>query len=178
MAEALILGVTGSVAAYKAVEVASLLVKEGIEVHCVLTANAARFVAPLQFSSLSGMPAYSEMFQERGQMLHISLAERAGLLLVAPASANFIGKYASGIADDLLTTTALSLSCPVILAPAMNSRMWQHPAVQENVRRLKERGAVFIGPEVGRLACGMEGIGRLAAPEKIVAEAVRLLRRR
>jgi phosphopantothenoylcysteine decarboxylase/phosphopantothenate--cysteine ligase len=174
--KALILGVTGSVAAYKAVFVASELRKHDVEVFSVLTRNAAEFVTPLQFSSVTGMPAYVEMFEQRDEMTHISLADKAGLLLVAPASADFIGKYANGIADDLLSTTALSVDCPALLAPAMNSRMWLHPAVQENVKRLVERGVEFIGPEEGRLACGTSGIGRLAEPGAIVSRVLELLK--
>lgn len=173
-----ILGVTGSVAAYKAVYVASTLRKHGVEVDAVLTANAARFVTPLQFGSVTGRPVYMEMFSERDDIVHVSLADRASLLLVAPASANFIGKYANGIADDLLSTTAVSVDCPVLLAPAMNSRMWGHPAVQANVESLRKRGVVFVGPGEGRLACGAEGIGRLAEPGEIVSEAVRILESR
>lgn len=177
MGKSVILGVTGSVAAYKAVHVASGLRRRGIEVYCVLSANAMRFVTPLQFSAVTGLPAYHDMFAERGDIPHVSLAEQAGLLVVAPASANFIGKYAAGIADDLLTTTAISLDCPVLLAPAMHSRMWLHAAVQANVERLRQRGALLIGPDSGRLASGAEGIGRMADPEKIVAEALRILGR-
>lgn len=171
----LMLGITGSVAAYKAVFIASELRKRDVDVFCVLSRNAAEFVTPIQFSSVTGRPAYLEMFQEREEITHISLADCAGLLLVAPASADFIGKYANGIADDLLSTTVLSVDCPVALAPAMNSRMWLHPAVQENVKRLKNRGCEFIGPEEGRLACGASGPGRLAEPETIVNHVLGML---
>lgn len=159
----IILGVTGSIAAYKAADLASRLTKAGCGVHVVMTKHAAEFVTPLTFQTLSRNAVTTGIFDEKESWHpgHIALADRADLLLVAPATANVIAKLAHGIADDALTSIALATQAPLLIAPAMNGKMWQHPATQENVATLKARGAEFIGPEEGLLACGYEGIGRL-----------------
>ena len=159
----ILLGVTGSIAAYKAADLASRLVKAGHDVHVVMTANATEFVAPLTFQTLSRNAVTTGIFDEKESWNpgHIALADRADILLIAPATANVIAKLANGIADDALTSIALASLAPLLIAPAMNGKMWMHPATQENVARLKSRGAKFIGPEEGLLACGYEGLGRL-----------------
>ena len=165
------LGVTGSVAAFKAAALTSRLVQEGARVTVVMTAAAQRLVGPATFESLSRAPVVTDLW-ERAQALqpaHISLAEQAEALLVAPATANFLGKLAHGLADDALSCLALAADCPVVIAPAMNDRMYAHPAVQANVALLKERGCVFVGPVEGRLASGKVGRGRLAELGDILA---------
>jgi len=159
----ILLGVTGSIAAYKAADLASRLTKAGHDVHVVMTANATEFVTPLTFQTLSRNAVTTGIFGEKESWNpgHIALADRADILLIAPATANVIAKLANGIADDALTSIALASLAPLLIAPAMNGKMWMHPATQENVARLKSRGAKFIGPEKGLLACGYEGLGRL-----------------
>jgi len=175
---AILLGVTGSIAAYKTAEIVRLLRKRGFDVKVVLTENGARFIGAETLAALSGHPVYSEMFvPSRNESIgHISLSDWADMLLVAPASANIIGKFAGGIADDLLSTVFLSCECPVIIAPAMNVRMFAHAVVQENIRKLRELGASFIGPESGELACGTSGRGRMSAPATIVEAAASIAR--
>lgn len=165
-----VLGVTGSVAAYKACDIISRLKKHGIDVHVILTKAGTEFITPLALESISHAPVVTDMFSRETpwEIEHIALAKRADCFLVAPASANFIGKAAAGIADDMLTTTILATKAPVLVAPAMNSNMYQHPQVQENIQKLKERGYRFIEPSTGLLACGDTGVGRLAEVEKIV----------
>ena len=164
----IILGISSSISAYKACDLTRLFVKAGYSVHVVLTENAKQLVTPLTLETLSGHPVYSDSFaRDAREMGHIELKKDAALFLVAPATANIIGKFANGIADDLLSTTFLSVKCPVLIAPAMNPNMWAHPAVQENIKRLKSWGVTFIDPEEGKVACGDEGAGRLADIEKI-----------
>ena len=168
----IVLGVTGSIAAHKAADLTSLLAKQGFAVHVVMTADAQKFITPVPFRTLSRNPVITDLFDEQGwQPTHINLADEAALLLIAPATANIIAKLAHGIADDALTCIALALNskAKVLIAPAMNGKMWQHPATQANVATLKKRGAEFIGPEKGMLSCGYEGIGRLWPVEKIGA---------
>ena len=167
----IVLGVTGGIAAYKAVEIASRLKKAGAEVRVVMTRAAASFVAPLTFREITGQAVATSMWTEipAHHVEHIALAELADLVLVAPATANFIAKAAAGIADDLLTTTVLATRAPLYIAPAMNTGMWENPVTQENVMRLCERGAQVIPPAEGLLACGTTGAGRLPEPEEIVA---------
>ncbi len=166
----ILLGVTGSISVYKACEVARRFIKGGAELRVVMTNNAARFVSPMLFEVLTNAPALSDMFPESGDRLaHVDISAWADLFLIAPATANFIGKAAAGIADDLLTSTLLAFDGPVLVAPAMNDRMWANTAVQENVSRLRERGFGFVGPGKGELACGDAGPGRLADIEDIVA---------
>jgi len=174
------LGVAGGIAAYKAAEICSTLVKEGASVHVVMTEHATRFVGPVTFQALTGNQVITGLWDEPRQyeIAHVSLADKADLLLIAPATANILGKIASGAADDMLSTMVMATRAPVVLAPAMNCKMWENPIVGANVERLESLGYVFVGPEVGRLACGEEGIGRLAATEKIVQAVIECLARK
>ena len=173
MKRRIVLGVTGSIAAYKAAELVRLFVKRGADVHVVMTPAAREFVAPLTFQTLSRNPVWSEPFArtEAWKPDHISLADLADVVVVAPASANTIAKMRAGIADNLLTSTLLATRAPIIVAPAMNDGMWDNPATQENVAVLKSRGVRFVEPETGELACGTSGRGRLCDIMKII-EAV------
>lgn len=175
----IVLGVTGSIAAYKAAEITSRLAKLGANVHVVMTADAQRFITPLAFKTLSRNPVVTDLYDEEEgwKPAHIKLADEAGLLLVAPATANFMAKLAHGLANDALSCIALALNpgTPVLIAPAMNGKMWLHPATQQNAETLRGRGVHFIGPEEGMLSCGYEGLGRLFEPEKIVQRALELL---
>jgi phosphopantothenoylcysteine decarboxylase len=175
----IVLGVTGSIAAYKAVELTSQLAKEGLDVRVVMTANALRFVTPLAFKTLSRHPVVTDLYDEEEgwKPTHIHLADEADLLLIAPATANVIAKMANGLADDALTCIALALNprAKILLAPAMNGKMWLHPATQQNAATLKQRGAEFIGPEEGMLSCGYEGVGRLWPVDAIARRAAALL---
>ena len=172
----IIVGVTGSIAAYKAADLVSKLVKRGHEIHVALTPGALEFVTPLTFQTLSRNPVMSDSFRhERWEPGHVSWADRADLLLVAPASANTIAALAHGFASNPVTAIALATLAPVLIAPAMNGKMWLHPATRENVEKLQSRGVHFIGPEAGLLACGYEGIGRLWDVEGIVSRAEELL---
>ncbi|MDH4099664.1 MAG: bifunctional phosphopantothenoylcysteine decarboxylase/phosphopantothenate--cysteine ligase CoaBC [Nitrospirota bacterium] len=172
-----LLGVTGSIAAYKAVEIARGLVKKGALVQTVMTASACRFVTPLTFAAVTGQPVFTNEidFTENGEMSHISLAAQSDLVIVAPATANIIGKAAGGIADDLLSTLLLVARPPILMAPAMNCRMYEHPAVQKNIETLRTRGIEMEGPCSGDLACGEEGSGRMADPSDIIARAEAML---
>jgi phosphopantothenoylcysteine decarboxylase / phosphopantothenate---cysteine ligase len=171
------LGVTGCIAAYKAVEILRGLQKRGACVRVVMTRHATEFVTPLTFQSISGSPVITEMFAptDDPEIKHIQLAQSIDLLLVAPATANALAKFANGIADDFLSTVYISTTAPVLVAPAMNVEMWAHPATQENVRRLRERGVQFVDPEEGYLACRTVGAGRLAEPDEIVRRALALM---
>jgi phosphopantothenoylcysteine decarboxylase / phosphopantothenate---cysteine ligase len=173
------LGVTSSVSIYKACEVLRGFQKNGHRVRVVMTPNAARLVSPLLFGALSGEDAVVELFDERvsREVGHIALASEISLLCVAPATANIIGKFASGVADDFLSTLFLATRSPVLIAPAMNEAMFLHPRTRDNVRKLKSEGVEFVEPDQGYLACHDEGWGRLAAPEKIVDEGLRILAR-
>ena len=168
----IVVGVTGGIAAYKAAELVRLLVKDGAFVRVIMTKNAQEFITPLTLQTLSGNPVATETFNltQESEIGHIRLADTADLILIAPASADVIGKLAHGIADDLLTTVLLATMAPVLVAPAMNVHMYAHPAVQENIRILGQRGYRFVEPSEGFLACGYEGKGRLADPEDIVEE--------
>jgi len=171
-----LLGVTGGIAVYKAAELLRLMIKAHATVDVIMTQNAAEFVTPLTFQTLSGRPVHIKTFNLLDSMdiSHTSLSERADLIVVAPATANLMGKYANGIADDLLTTTLLATQAPVLLAPAMNPRMWDHPAVRANLKTLQKRGVRFIGPEQGEVACKDEGWGRMSEPADILAAAAAL----
>ncbi len=179
MSKTIVLGVTGSIAAHKAVDVASLLTKAGHSVHVVMTADALKFITPLPFKTLSRHPVVTDLYDEEEgwKPTHITLADSADLLLIAPATANVIAKLAAGIADDALTCIALALNpnAKLLLAPAMNGKMWQHPATQQNVATLKTRGAQVVGPDSGMLSCGYEGVGRLEVVEEIAKRAMELL---
>ena len=165
-----VLGVTGSIAAYKACDVVSRLRKQNVDVHVILTRAGAEIITPLALETMSANPVVVDMFHRETpwEVEHIALAKRADVFLVAPATANFLGKAAHGIADDMLTTTILATHAPVLVAPAMNVNMYENPAVQENIAALKTRGWHFIEPDAGILACGDVGKGRLAEPEAIV----------
>lgn len=180
-APVVLLGVTGSIAAHKAVDLASLLTKRGCAVHVIMTADAQRFVTPLPFKVLSRHPVVTDMYDETEgwKPTHIELADAADLLLIAPATANVIARMAAGLADNALTCIALALNpqARVLIAPAMNGKMWLHPATRQNVATLAARGVEFIGPEEGLLSCGYEGIGRLWPVEKIAGRALELVRK-
>jgi phosphopantothenoylcysteine decarboxylase len=174
-----VLGVTGSIAAHRAADLTSQLTKSGCDVRVVLTLDAQKFITPLPFKTLSRNPVVTELYDEEGgwKPMHIKLADEADLLLIAPATANNLAKLAHGLADDALTCIALALrpGARLLIAPAMNGKMWLHPATQQNVALLRKRGAEFIGPEEGMLSCGYEGLGRLWPVEKIAARTLELL---
>ena len=180
MGKNVVLGVTGSIAAHRAADLTSLLTKQGCEVHVVMTADALRFITAVPFKTLSRHPVITDLYDDdQGwQPAHIKLADEADLLLIAPATANTIAKLALGIADDALSCVALALNpqAKILIAPAMNGKMWLHPATQQNAAALKSRGAEFIGPEEGLLSCGYEGLGRLWPVEKVAERALALLR--
>ena len=172
----IVLGVCGSIAAHRAVDLCSLLTKGGAEVSVVMTDDAQRFVTPLPFKTMSRNPVVTNLYDEEEgwRPAHIRLADEASLLLIAPCTANVLAKLAHGQADDALTCTALALQpeARVLIAPAMNVKMWQHPATRANVATLSERGAEFIGPAEGQLACGYEGMGRLWEVDSIANQAL------
>jgi len=173
-APVIVLGITGSIAAFKAADIASQLVKGGADVHVVMTAHGCDFITPLTMQTLSRNPVVTGSWdaQTNWKPGHIDLADRATLLLIAPATANVIAELAHGFANHPLTEIALATRAPILIAPAMNGKMWEHPATQANVALLKSRGVEFIGPVAGILACGYEGLGRLAATSEIVARAL------
>src|SRR5271170_1979114 len=179
MSKNIVLGVTGSIAAHKAADLTSLLAKQGCAVHVVMTADAQKFITPLAFKTLSRHPVVTDLYDEEEgwKPTHIRLADEADLLLIAPATANVLAKLANGLADDALTCIALALNprAKMLLAPAMNGKMWLHPATQQNVATLKQRGGEFIGPEEGMLSCGYEGLGRLWPVDAIARRAEALL---
>jgi phosphopantothenoylcysteine decarboxylase/phosphopantothenate--cysteine ligase len=164
-----LLGVSGGIAAYKAALVARLFKAGGAEVTVVLTEAATRFIGADTFAALTGEPAYTSLWERPGEVLHVRLAREADVAVVVPATANVLAKLAHGLADDLLTATLLEATCPMVVAPAMHSGMWEHPATQTNVAILLDRGVLSVGPATGSLAHGDEGIGRLAEPEDVVA---------
>lgn len=166
----IILGVTGSIAAYKAADLASQLRKRGAEVFPVMTAAAQKFITPLTLQTLARNPVAVDLWDETGgwQPAHIELADKADLMLVAPATADTLAQFAHGFAPDHLTSIYLATRAPVLIAPAMNGKMWAHPATAANVATLKARGVEFIGPQKGQLACGYEGLGRLWRLEGII----------
>lgn len=170
-------GVTGGIAAYKVAELVSSLVKAGADIHVAMTPSACEFITPLTFEVLTGNPVHRELFRtdSEGGVLHIDLAQRADLLVIAPATANIIGKAASGLADDLVSTLVLAASCPVLFCPAMNVVMYDNPMVQRNMISLKGYGCHFVDPGEGRLACGTVGKGRLAEREIIIHSITKLL---
>lgn len=172
-----VVGVCGGIAAYKVVEVVSRLIKLGAEVEVIMTENAARFVAPLTFQSISHRPVITDMFAEPEywDIQHISLAKKADIMVIAPATANIIGKIAGGIADDMLSTTVTATKAPVLFVPAMNSSMYENPIVQKNIKELKALGYLFMEPDTGRLAEGTSGKGRLPEPPQIADEICRIL---
>jgi phosphopantothenoylcysteine decarboxylase / phosphopantothenate---cysteine ligase len=175
-----LLGVTGCIGAYKAAEILRGLQRRGVQIRVVMTRHATEFVRPLTFEALSGQPVIVEMFDRPNYATieHIAVAREADLLLVAPATANTIAKFAHGVADDFLSTVYLSNTNPVLIAPAMNVEMWNHAATQDNIKILRERGVSFVAPGVGYQACGEVGMGRLAEPEEIVERALEILKSR
>lgn len=174
-----VIGVTGSIAAYKAADIVSQLRQRGHEVFVVMTHSAKNFITPLTLQTLSRNPVLHDLSEEETPTMsscsHITLADRANLLLVAPATASAIARLAHGFADDALSAVALATRAPLLIAPAMNGKMWDHPATQENILRLSQRGAEFIGPASGMLACGYEGTGRLIESSAIIDHAEKLL---
>lgn len=173
----IVLGVTGGIAAYKSCELTRLLIKAGASVHVIMTRGASEFVTPLTFQTLSRKPVHTDLFSltQEAEVGHISLADRADLFVIAPTTANIIGKIANGIADDLLTTSVMATKAPVLLAPAMNCNMYDNPIVQDNMNRLKRYGYHFIDSGTGELACGYEGKGRMAEPGDIMEEIEAIL---
>ncbi len=173
----IILGVTGSIAACKAAEIASALAKAGHAVDVVMTAEAQQFVRPLTFSALTHRPVITSLWEEgqAGVPTHIGLADAADLVLVAPATAHLMAQMAHGLAPDALTAILLATRAPILLAPAMNGNMWQHPATQENKKILEKRGVKMIGPDKGMLACGYQGIGRMWPADQVTAAALKML---
>ena len=173
------LGVTGSIAAHKAVDLASLLTKANYQVRVVMTHDALRFITSLPFKTMSRHPVVTDLYDEEEgwKPAHIELADHADLLLIAPATANVMAKLAHGLADDALTCIALAIqpSAKILIAPAMNGKMWHHVATQHNVATLRSRGVEFIGPDEGLLSCGYEGVGRLMSVDAIVARAQAML---
>jgi phosphopantothenoylcysteine decarboxylase len=178
MSKRIVLGVTGSIAAYRAAELASTLTKEGVEVDVVLTDEAQRFITPLTFHALTHREVFTRENDgmHAGQPTHIALADHADLVVIAPATAHLIAQLAHGLAPDLLTSLLLATPAPVLIAPAMNGKMWHHPATQDNVILLRKRGVSFIGPEAGLLACGYEGLGRLWPVVDIASEILSRLK--
>ena len=172
----ILLGVTGSIAAYKAVELASKLTQAGAQVDCILTPAAEKFISPLTFQSVTGRKAFTDADLWGGQahVLHVGLGQSADLLVIAPCTANTLGKLAHGIADNLLTITALAARCPLLVAPAMDVGIYTHPATQNNIRLLSERGVTFAGPNEGRMASGLVGLGRLVEPAELLG-SIRLV---
>jgi phosphopantothenoylcysteine decarboxylase/phosphopantothenate--cysteine ligase len=173
----IVLGVTGCIAAYRAVELVRLIVKRGGQVHVIMTDSARQFVAPLTFQTLTSNPVTTGLFElyEEKEIGHISLARKADVLVIAPATANIIGKVAGGIADDMLSTVAVATKAPVLFAPAMNVNMWENPVLQKNIQYLKSLGYYFAEPAEGDLACGTYGKGRLAGVEDILDEIITVL---
>ena len=174
-----VVGVTGSIAAYKSAELTSLLYKQGHEVFVVMTRDATEFITPLTLQTLSKNPVMTSFYDEKENWRpgHIQIADRANLLLIAPATAHIIAELANGLAGHPLAAIALATRAQILVAPAMNGKMWEHPATQDNVLKLRERGVEFIGPEEGMLACGYEGAGRLWKVDDIAFRAEFLLRR-
>ena len=164
-----VLGITGGIAAYKSVEVVRRLVEGGAHVAPIMTSGAKRFIGEVTLSALASEPVKSSLWDEDDPIPHTTLGQEADVILVAPATARLIGTYAAGISNDLLTATLLASRAPVILCPAMHTEMWEHPAVQENIRTLQNRGVTIVAPEDGKLAGGDEGKGRLASPSAIVS---------
>ncbi len=173
----LLVAVTGGIAAYKTCQVVSKLVQRGCGVTVAMTEAGTRFVGPVTFQALTGRRVFTSLWDadDRHDLHHVRLAERADLFLIAPATANIIGKMATGIADDLVSTMALSADSPILLAPAMNDRMWTNPVVEQNVERLRSFGVHFVGPETGWLSCRTIGVGRMAEPETIIDAVTKLL---
>lgn len=174
----IVLGITASIAAYKACDLVSALKKKGYDVICIMTSHAKHFVTSLTLETLSGNKVYDDMFTlpEKRETVHISLAELADLVVIFPATANIIGKLASGISDDLLTCTVISTKSPVLIAPAMNTNMYKHKITEKNINELKKIGYKFIGPEKGHLACGCVGVGHIKDTRETVERIEKILK--
>ncbi|MFH0938753.1 MAG: bifunctional phosphopantothenoylcysteine decarboxylase/phosphopantothenate--cysteine ligase CoaBC [Planctomycetota bacterium] len=176
----IILGVSGGIAAYKSCDLVSRLVKAGASVQVVMTKNACKFITPYTFEALTGQPCLTTLFRriklQDTPFSHIEPVRNADLVIIAPATANLMAKLAHGLADDLLSTLMLSVRCQALICPAMNVQMWEHPATQANVKTLKSYGYKLLGPDIGHLACGMHGAGRLVEPSEIVKAACRALK--
>lgn len=174
----IVVGVTGSIAAYKACEIISSLKKSSFDIKAILTKEGANFITPLTLQTLSGNKVYTDMFEppQSWEPVHTSLADSASLILIAPATASIIGKLAGGICDDLLTCVVYASKAPVLIAPAMNEKMYNHTILQANIAKLKKTGYTFVGPVKGHLACGHNAIGHIADVEDIVRDAKRLVR--
>ena len=177
--ETIVVGVSAGIAAYKTCDAVSQLVQSGACVHVVMSENATKLVSPTTFQAITSNPVSTTMWANNAnaEMDHIHLADKATCLLVAPATANVIAKTANGIADDLLSTTILTLNCPMIFAPAMNTRMWNAPPTKRNIETLKSDGVVLVGPASGRLACGDEGIGRMSSTDDIIKAIVATIKK-
>ena len=173
----ILLGVCGGIAAYKAADLCSRLIRQQAGVSVAMTEAAQQFIRPLTFSTLSGRRVYTDLFdaEQVYEAEHIALTHRADMIVVAPATANSLAKLATGICDNLLSTLLCSAESDILLAPAMNQRLWEHPATQDNVKKLQQWGCHFVGPGTGRLACGDEGVGRMAEPEDILERIINLL---
>lgn len=173
----IVLGITGSAAAFKGVMLASLLRKEGIEIDGVLTSGALQFISETQLACVTGRPVYGSLFtmQPGDPVPHITLTDSIDLFAVVPATADFIGKSANGLADDLLSSAFLACEAPIIMAPSMNTRMWNNSAVTANLETLESRGVIFAGPVMGPLACGAEGMGRMMEPSSILQVCLNVL---
>lgn len=174
----IVVGITGGIAAYKSAYLVSRLKREEASVDVIMTKNSTKFITPLTLQALSGNLVKTDMFEDISsawEIDHISLAKKADIVVIAPATANFLGKVACGIADDLLSTTIMATNAPVLFAPAMNSNMFKNPIVRENIEKLKKSGYIFIGPEKGMLACGDEGEGRLSDIEKIIEKIYQII---
>lgn len=178
MAKNILLGVTGSIAAYKACELVNVLRKKGYSVRCAMTPDAEHFITPLTLETLTGQKVAASMFRlpDNREPFHISLAEEADLILVAPATADCIAKVAAGICDDILTCTICATDKPVMFAPAMNDKMYANPVIQDKIAYLRGKGYYFVDPVKGHLACGREGMGHLAPTERIIEEAEKVLK--
>jgi len=174
----IVLGVTGGIACYKACEILRLLTKSGHDVNVMMSTGAQKFVTPLTFQTLSGHSVATDLFNltQESEIGHITLADSADLILIAPATANILAKAAHGICDDLISTVLLATKAPIVFAPSMNVNMYENPITQENISTLKKQGRHIVDPDKGELACGWEGKGRLAEPESIVAEVARILK--
>jgi len=170
----LVLGLTGGIAAYKAGELVRLLIRDGADVQVVMTEAATRFITPVTMQALSGKPVFADLWDARidNGMAHVDLSRHADLIVIAPASADFLAKLAHGLCDDLLSTLCLARDCPLLVAPAMNRQMWEHPATQRNVGRLREDGIAVLGPDSGSQACGESGMGRMLEPESLAEEVL------
>jgi phosphopantothenoylcysteine decarboxylase/phosphopantothenate--cysteine ligase len=177
MGKNILLGITGSIASYKACDLISILRKKGHSVRCVMSKDAKWFITPLTLETLSGKEVVRKMFPppEKRSTVHISLADEADLIIIAPATADIIGKIASGVCDDILACAVFASTCPVIFAPAMNDNMYNNPVIQDKIAYLRDKGYYFVEPVVGHLACDREGVGHLAPLEKIVEHAESLL---